>query len=243
MKQQLDGQTLVVIGGSSGIGLASARHARAEGAAVIVTGRDPQRLRAAGEQVGALSTAAFDATNPEDLDSFFGSLSGPVDHVMVAAGGAYYAPLSTFRFREAHDSVDEHIWLPLRVARHSLEAVRPGGSLVLISGTGSRRAGVGLALGTMLAAALPALTATLALELAPTRVNLLAPGFVDTSLSAAILGDQLEARRAELARTLPIRRVVGPDDVATLAVHLMTNTALTAATFDIDGGQQAAAAS
>ena len=84
----------------------------------------------------------------------------------------------------------------------------------------------------------PALTANLALEIAPIRVNLIAAGFVDTPLSASILGDQLEARRTELRETLPIGRVVGPEDVAALAVHLMTNTALTGATYDIDGGQQ-----
>ena len=89
-----------------------------------------------------------------------------------------------------------------------------------------------------LTAALPAITRNLALELAPIRVNLLAAGFVDTPWSAALLGDQLEARRRQLRSTLPIGRVVGPADVAALAVHLMTNTAVTGATFDIDGGQQ-----
>ena len=87
-------------------------------------------------------------------------------------------------------------------------------------------------------AALPALTASLALEVAPVRVNLIAAGFVDTPLSASLLGDQLEARREELRASLPIGRVVGPEDVAALAIHLMANTALTGATFDIDGGQQ-----
>ncbi|WP_262060209.1 SDR family oxidoreductase [Streptomyces sp. STR69] len=88
------------------------------------------------------------------------------------------------------------------------------------------------------AAALPAITANAALELAPVRVNAIAAGFVDTPLSARLLGDELEHRRAELRATLPIRRVVGPSDVAALARHLMTNTALTGATYDIDGGQQ-----
>ena len=91
-------------------------------------------------------------------------------------------------------------------------------------------------------AALPALTANLALELAPVRVNLIAAGFVDTPLSASLLGDELENRRNQLRATLPIRRVVGPADVAALAVHIMTNTALTGATYDIDGGQQLVAA-
>jgi NAD(P)-dependent dehydrogenase (short-subunit alcohol dehydrogenase family) len=82
------------------------------------------------------------------------------------------------------------------------------------------------------------MTRNLALEIAPIRVNLIAAGFVDTPLSASILGDQIDERREELAKTLPIRRVVGPADIATLAVHLLTNTAVTGATFDIDGGQQ-----
>jgi NAD(P)-dependent dehydrogenase (short-subunit alcohol dehydrogenase family) len=85
---------------------------------------------------------------------------------------------------------------------------------------------------------MPAMTKNLALELAPVRVNLIAAGFVDTPLSASILGKQLDARREQLRTSLPIRRVVGPADVAALAVHIMTNTALTGATFDIDGGQQ-----
>jgi NAD(P)-dependent dehydrogenase (short-subunit alcohol dehydrogenase family) len=105
-------------------------------------------------------------------------------------------------------------------------------------GTEGRHAGVGLALVNMLTAGAPGMTASLALEIAPVRVNLIAAGFVDTPLSASILGDQLEARRTELRETLPIGRVVGPADVAALAIHLMTNTALTGATYDIDGGQQ-----
>jgi NAD(P)-dependent dehydrogenase (short-subunit alcohol dehydrogenase family) len=107
-----------------------------------------------------------------------------------------------------------------------------------MGGTGGRRIALGLGIASAVTAALPALTASLALELAPVRVNLIAPGFVDTPLSARILGDGIEARREQLRTTLPIGRVVGPEDVAALAVHLMTNTALTGATYDIDGGQQ-----
>ena len=85
---------------------------------------------------------------------------------------------------------------------------------------------------------LPPFAAALALELAPVRVNLIAAGFVDTPLSASLLGDDIDKRREELRSTLPIGRVVGPADVAALAVQIMANTALTAATYDIDGGQQ-----
>jgi NAD(P)-dependent dehydrogenase (short-subunit alcohol dehydrogenase family) len=107
-----------------------------------------------------------------------------------------------------------------------------------MGGTGARRPRIGLGIASAVTAALPALTANLALELAPVRVNLIAAGFVDTPLSASLLGDELENRRNQLRSTLPIRRVVGPADVAALAVHIMTNTALTGATYDVDGGQQ-----
>jgi len=107
-----------------------------------------------------------------------------------------------------------------------------------MGGTAGRRAGLGFALVSAVTAAMPAMTASLALELAPVRVNLIAAGFVDTPLSASLLGDQLENRRTQLRNTLPIRRVVGPADVAALAVHIMINTALTGGTYDIDGGQQ-----
>jgi len=107
-----------------------------------------------------------------------------------------------------------------------------------MGGTGGRRAAAGFALISALTAAMPAMTKNLALELAPVRVNVIAAGFVDTPLSASLLGDELENRRNQLRATLPIWRVVGPADVAALAVHIMTNTALTGATYDIDGGQQ-----
>ena len=141
-------------------------------------------------------------------------------------------------FAAARRTVEEHLWLPLQLARIAIEKVRPGGSLLFMSGTGGLRPAIGLTVGGTLTVGGRALTRNLALELAPVRVNAIAAGFVDTPLSASLLGDQLEARRRELRETLPIGRVVGPEDVAALAVHLMTNTALTGATYDIDGGQQ-----
>jgi NAD(P)-dependent dehydrogenase (short-subunit alcohol dehydrogenase family) len=116
--------------------------------------------------------------------------------------------------------------------------MRPGGTLILMGGTGGRKISRDLGLVSAATAALPPFAAALALQLAPIRVNLIAAGFVDTPLSASLLGEGLEARREELRSTLPIGRVVGPADVAALAVHLMINTAVTGATYDIDGGQQ-----
>jgi NAD(P)-dependent dehydrogenase (short-subunit alcohol dehydrogenase family) len=126
----------------------------------------------------------------------------------------------------------------LQVARNAAGKMKPGGTLLFMGGAGGRRPGIGMGLVPTVTVALPALIASLALELAPVRVNLIAAGFVDTGLSATLLGDQLESRRQQLRTTLPIRRVVGPADVAALAVHLMINTALTGATYDVDGGQQ-----
>lgn len=238
----LVGQTVVVIGGSAGIGLETARRVRAEGGNVILTARNPEPLHRAATDVDALGTAAFDATDFNLLERFFDDLQTQVDHVLVTGPGPYYALLADFDFDWARRDIEAHLLLPLQVARSARNKVRPGGTLLFMGGTGARKAAKGFVLTSALTAAMPALTRNLALEIAPVRVNLIAAGFVDTPLSAKLLGDQLENRRNQLRTTLPIRRVVGPADVAALAVHIMTNTALTGATYDIDGGQQFVAA-
>ncbi len=235
---ELLGQTVVLIGGSAGIGLETARRARAEGAYVILTGRNPDRLNEAAQAVGAQRTAAFDANDSAALASFFEDLPTPIDHVLVTAGGPSYRPLLEMDADQVREALSSHAVLGLEVARNAAPKMRSGGSLVLMGGTGGRRIDHRLGIVSAATAALPPFAAALALELAPVRVNLIAAGFVDTPLSASLLGDQLEERRNELRATLPIGRVVGPADVAALAIHLMTNTALTGATYDIDGGQQ-----
>jgi NAD(P)-dependent dehydrogenase (short-subunit alcohol dehydrogenase family) len=139
---------------------------------------------------------------------------------------------------QVRGALADHVVVGLEVARNAAPKMRPGGTLLLMGGTGGRRISRDLGLVSAATAVLPPFAATLALELAPIRVNLIAAGFVDTPLSASLLGDGLDARRDELRETLPIRRVVEPADVAALAVHLMINTAVTGATYDIDGGQQ-----
>src|SRR6478735_1431550 len=236
---RLLGQTVVVIGGSAGIGLETARRARSEGADVVLTGRNPERLEQAGRDVGARSTAAFDATDAEALKGFFDGLAAPIDHVLVTGPGPSYAPMLEMNADDVREALSDHVVLGLEVARNAAPKMRPGGALLLMGGTGGRRISRDLGLASAATAVLPAFTASLALELAPVRVNLIAAGFVDTPLSASYFSAEgLEARRDELRTTLPIGRVVGPADVAALAVHLMTNTALTGATYDIDGGQQ-----
>ena len=232
------GQTVVVIGGSAGIGLETARLAHAEGASVILTARNPEPLRRAALEFDAQHTAAFDANDRASLQAFFKNLPTPIDHVMVTAGAPHYGRSLEMSPEEVRRGLTEHLLLALEVARGAADKVRPPGSLVFMGGTGARRPRTGLGIASAVTAALPALIANLALELAPIRVNLIAAGFVDTPLSASILGEDLDKRRDELRTKLPIRRVVTPSDVAALAVHIMSNTALTGATYDIDGGQQ-----
>ena len=204
---------------------------------MILAARDPDRLQRAGRELEARTTA-LDATDFDRLRMFFDELPGPIDHVLLTGPGPYYAPLPEFDFELGRRDIESHLWLPMQIARNAVGKVRAGGTLLFMGGTGGRSAAPGLALISALTAALPALTRNLALEIAPIRVNLIAAGFVDTPLSARLLGDQLDARREQLRSSLPIRRVVGPADIGALAVHLMINTAVTGATFDIDGGQQ-----
>jgi NAD(P)-dependent dehydrogenase (short-subunit alcohol dehydrogenase family) len=234
---ELPGQTVVVIGGSSGIGLATARRARAEGADVVLTGRHSESLQSAALDLHARSSAVFDANDPAALDAFFEHLEPPIDHVMVTAGGPYYASLADMDLDEARRAIEERLMLMLRIALHAAGKVRPGGTLLFMIGTRGET-GTGLGVAAAIYAAVPALAANLALEVAPVRVNVIAAGFVDTPLSASLLGHDLESRRDQLRATLPIGRLVGADDVAALAVHVMANSALTGATYDIDGGQQ-----
>ncbi|MGW1620896.1 SDR family oxidoreductase [Streptomyces sp. NPDC002172] len=235
---ELAGQTVVVVGGSAGIGLETARQVRAAGGDLVLAARNAERLRRAADELHPLSTAVLDARDTAHLERFLGELPGRADHVLVTAGSPSYTPFGELDPADAARDFGERMAMLLAVARAAREKVRPGGTLLFIGGTGGRRPAPGMAVVGAVTAALPALTANLALEIAPVRVNLIAAGFVDTPLSAALLGDQLEARREELRNSLPIRRVVGPADVAALALHIMVNDALTGATYDIDGGQQ-----
>jgi NADP-dependent 3-hydroxy acid dehydrogenase YdfG len=138
MSTELAGQTVVLIGGSAGIGLETARRARAEGADVILTGRDPGRLSQAAAELGAHRTAAFDATDAASLGRFFQDLPAPADHVMVTAGGPRYGPLLKMDPAGVRQALTDHAVLALEVARNAAPKMRPGGTLLLMGGTGGR---------------------------------------------------------------------------------------------------------
>src|SRR5262245_38444976 len=132
LKPELTGQTVVVIGGSAGIGLETARRARAEGARVVLTGRNADRLKQAAVAVEAERTAAFDAVDPEALRKFFRDLQSPIDHVMVTAGAPHYKPPLEMSSEEAQRGLTEHLLLALEVARGAAGKVRPSGSLIFM---------------------------------------------------------------------------------------------------------------
>ena len=165
-RPQLAGQTVVVIGGSAGIGLETARLARAEGAKLVLAARNPERLQHVASELAALGAVAFDATDFERLAQFFGELPTPIDHVLVTGPGPYYAPLAEFDFEKARRVLEAHLFLPLQVARHAANKVRPGGTLLFMGGTGGRRTAKGFALISAITAAMAAMTKNLALELA-----------------------------------------------------------------------------
>ena len=135
---ELLGQTVVIIGGSSGIGLETARRAHdSEGANIIITARDPDRLRVAAQDIGALQSAAFDANDAAALQRFMLELPKPIDHVMVTAGGPHYARLREMDIEDTVRNVGERLTMILEVARAAADTIRPGGSLVFVSGTGA----------------------------------------------------------------------------------------------------------
>ena len=207
MGTALAGQTVVLIGGSAGIGLETARQARAEGAEVVLAARNPERLEQAAKDVGARSTAAFDATDAAALAKFFDGLTAPIDHVLVTGPGPDYVPLLEMSPDDFRHAVADHMLLGLEVARNAAPKMRPGGTLLLMGGTGGRRIVPGVY--SAVTAALGPFAASLALELAPVRVNVIAAGFVDTPLSAKLLGGDLDdaTRRAPRdASDRPCRR-------------------------------------
>jgi NAD(P)-dependent dehydrogenase (short-subunit alcohol dehydrogenase family) len=225
-RRDLSGQTVIVIGGSSGIGLETARLARAQGADIILTARNPDRLHRAGLELGA-SIAAFDATDFGRLGRFFDALPAPVDHLLVAGPRPHYLSLAAFDLDAARRDLDAYLLLPLLVAGNVARMVRPDGTLLFLGGACGRGAMAGIAFAAALTAALSAVTRDLALEIAPVRVNLIAAGCTGTLPVG----------------TRPVGRVVGPADIAALAVRLMTSTTVTGATFDIDGSQRLPAGS
>jgi NAD(P)-dependent dehydrogenase (short-subunit alcohol dehydrogenase family) len=229
---QLAGKKVVVVGGSSGIGLATAELAKREGADVIIASRSAAKLDPIAERLNAIAIPA-DVTSDDSVAGLF-KASGPVDHVVVTAAQLRTGPFKTVAMEDVRSTMESKLWGAWRVARAA--QFRPGGSLTLVSGFLSVRPRPNSAIVAVANGALESLARALALELAPVRVNCVSPGIIDTPIRAAM---PEEARRDMLAKTaasLPVGRVGLGDDIAQQILAFMRNGFATGSIVYLDGG-------
>jgi NAD(P)-dependent dehydrogenase (short-subunit alcohol dehydrogenase family) len=229
---QLAGKKVVVVGGSSGIGLSTAELAKREGADVIIASRSAAKLDPVAERLNAIAIPT-DVTDDKSVANLFRSC-GPVDHVVVTAAQLKTGPFKSVPLEDVKSTMEGKFWGAWRVARAA--EFRSGGSLTLVSGFLSIRPRPNSAIVSAANAAIESLSRALALELAPLRVNCVSPGIIDTPIRAAM---PEEARKEMLAKTaagLPVGRVGLGQDVAHQIVACMTNGFMTGSTIYLDGG-------
>jgi len=228
----LAGQKVVVVGGSSGIGLSTAELAKKEGAEVIIASRNADRLNAAAAKLGVKAIAA-DVTSDESIASLFHSC-GPVDHVVVTAAQLRSGPFKTVSMEDVRSTMEGKFWGAWRVARSA--EIRAGGSLTLVSGFLSIRPRPNSAIVGAANGAIESLARSLALDLAPVRVNCVSPGIIDTPIRAAMPEAARLDMLAKIAAGLPVGRVGTGEDIARQILAFMTIGFATGSIVYIDGG-------
>jgi len=228
----LAGKKVVVVGGSSGIGLATAELARREGADLIVASRNVDRLDAVANRLNAIAIPA-DVTSDDSVADLF-RRCGPVDHVVVTAAQLRSGPFKTVTMEDVRATMESKFWGAWRVARSA--DIRPGGSLTLVSGYLSIRPRPSAAIVGAANGALESLARSLALELAPVRVNAVSPGIIDTPIRAAMPEAARRDMLAKTAASLPVGRVGTGDDIARQILAFMTIGFMTGSIVYIDGG-------
>jgi NAD(P)-dependent dehydrogenase (short-subunit alcohol dehydrogenase family) len=231
----------IVIGGSSGIGLATAEVLLGRGASVTVAGRAGRRLDSARRTLlarhpgAAVAVTAADVSREDDVARLFKD-AGPVDHVVLTAADATgaYQPVRSLDLATAHRLVDAKLAGALLVAKHA----EVTGSITFTSGIAAYRPAAGGSVVAAVNGALQSLCYALAMELAPVRVNVVSPGWTDTPIWDTIAGPAKSARLAAMAGRLPAGRVGTPGDVAQAVLALTGNPFITGTVLHVDGGQR-----
>ncbi|HEX6536848.1 MAG TPA: SDR family oxidoreductase [Gemmatimonadaceae bacterium] len=237
---RLDGRHVVVVGGSSGIGLGVARAALASGASVTIAARSPERLARArraldgGDRVRAV---AADIGREQEVIALLEE-ADTLDHLVVTAVDAAYHPVERLELEHVRRVIDSKLVGPLLLAKHARARIRPGGSITLTSGIAAYRPSAGGAVVAAVNGALGALGRALAIELGPIRVNVVSPGWVDTPIWDALAGENKDAVLRTMAERLPVHRIATPDDVARAFLFLMRSEHTTGTVLHVDGGQR-----
>ena len=231
----LEQKIVVIIGGTSGIGLATAVEAEDRGAIVHAVSRSQEKVEAQQKKNPGIKFRQLDIHNTEGLRSLFENL-GEIDHVVAVATGAErknapFMEQSAQEFREAFNK----FWGYSNVARESIPFLKKEGSLTFVSGFPARKCTIGMSSISVTGCAVEGLTKALALEIAPRRVNVVAPGIIDT-VAFANLGDARTSALEKMGKTVPIGRVGKSEEVALAIIHAMENSYMTGATIDVDGG-------
>jgi NAD(P)-dependent dehydrogenase (short-subunit alcohol dehydrogenase family) len=228
----LAGKKVVVVGGSSGIGLATAEMAKAEGADVVIASRNAEKVKAAADKIGAKGMIV-DVTNEKSVADLFGAI-GPVDHVVVSAAQLRTGPFKTVAMDDVRATFEGKFWGAWRCARAA--EIKPGGSLSLVSGFLSVRPRPNSAIVSSANGALESLTRALALELKPIRVNCVSPGIIDTPIRAAMPETARKEMLAKAAAGLPVGRVGLAEDIAQQILTFMNNGFMSGSIVYLDGG-------
>jgi NAD(P)-dependent dehydrogenase (short-subunit alcohol dehydrogenase family) len=228
----LAGKKVVVVGGSSGIGFATAEMAKAEGADVVIASRNAEKVKAAADKLSAKGIVA-DVTDDKSVAELFGAV-GPVDHVVVSAAQLRTGPFKTVAMDDVRATLEGKFWGAWRVARAA--EINAGGSLTLVSGFLSVRPRSNSAIVSSVNGALESLTRALALELAPMRVNCVSPGIIDTPIRAAMPEAARKELLAKAAASLPVGRVGLAEDVAQQILAFMKNGFMSGSIVYLDGG-------